>query len=52
MDVSVWLSRGWLYYWWKVNIDHITTDLNRRGLGHRHTVQVSVEGDPFKAALP
>ena len=25
MDVSVWLSEGWLYYWWKVNIDHITT---------------------------
>ena len=32
-DLSVWLSEGWLYYWWKVNIDHniITTDLIEEG---------------------
>ena len=42
MDVSVWLSEGWLYYWWKVNIDHITTEKYRRGLGR--TVHVGVVG--------
>ena len=33
VDVSVWLSEGWLYYWWKVNIDHNYYGSYRRGLG-------------------
>ena len=31
MKVYVWLSRGWLYDWWNVYIDHITTDLIEEG---------------------
>ena len=49
MYVSVWLSEGWLYYWWKAYIDHITTDLIEEG----YVIQCKsvFYGDPFKSVM-